>query len=103
VPSKDESLIRRKGARTPIILGELADSSLPTKSEKDFQTDFIARSERPAGFLHFEGHHNPLVINNDVVRFAMSGEGESWAPPVFARMLAEKAGVHHFDASHYIA
>jgi adenylate cyclase len=104
-PAKDEALIRLlKGTRTPIVLGVLGSSSLVTKGAQDFQADFVARSGRPAGFVYFEAHHNPLVISDDAVRFAISYDAsQPIQPGIFAQMLAQKAGVRKFPSSNYIA
>ncbi len=100
----DNNLIQTiREARTPIVMGSLANDTLPTPNQREFQSDFLRRANRPAGHLYFDEHHNSLMISDHVVRFLELENVDQSYPQSFSELLAIAAGAHQLPRSRYIS
>ena len=85
-PAKDARLLDAlKAARAEIILGAVDERGDLLPFQREFQSDFLTRTGRGAGYL------NLRLENDDVVRFAASPGPASAYPASFAYRLARTA------------
>lgn len=86
------------GIQSKMVLGA---AQITDGSGARYQKDFLDRSKRPVGHLHFDEHHSPFVISDHVVRHMSDDKGDLPSPKSFAAALAEVAGTHFHPKSHY--
>lgn len=98
-PDKDERLLQAiRSAKAQVIMGALDERGALLPFQREFQTAFLTKAGRPAGYLN-ERHEN-----DDVVRYTASSKPGSAYPKSFARLLAEAQGVNNAsDAGRPIA
>ena len=103
-PEKDKRLIDAiRGAKTKIVLGAL-DVRTPTPERNtSFQSEFLAAAGRPVGHLYFEENHNPLLLNNRVVRLFAGPADNSAHRSGFAEVLAREQGQASERRTRYIS
>ncbi len=83
-PDKDQALVDAlRGARAQIVLGAIDERGELEDFQREFQTAFLARVGRPAGYLNLRHERD------DVVRYAAAPMPGSAYPESFARLLAK--------------
>ncbi len=100
-PALDQALDDAiQSAQSKLVLGAalMADGA-----GSAYQRKYLDKANRPIGHLHFGGHHNPLVVSDDVVRHMSGDKGYDPYPNRFASALADQVNVHFHPKSHYIS
>ena len=86
-PERDQALIdAMRNAKAEIVLGAIDERGELEPFQREFQTTFLARTGRPAGYLNLRHERD------DVVRYVAAPAPGSAYPESFARLLAKTAG-----------
>jgi adenylate cyclase len=103
-PAKDESLLKAiREARAPVVLGAIGDEGPGGERERNFEADFLAKTQRPAGHFFFGDHHQVFVISDNVVRTIAAPNHGSPSRKSLAELLSQADGGHPAARSAYIA
>jgi len=95
---KDQSLVDAlRTAKAAVVLGALDERGEIEAFQREFQTSFLEKAGRPAGYLNLRHEHD------DVVRYIASPMPQSAFAKSFARLLAEAGGATAADAGQPIS
>ena len=91
-PDKDAALIEAlQMSGVEVVLGAIDESGELQPFQREFQSEFLTRTGRRAGYLNLKHERD------DVVRYQASPWSGSTFPDSFARLLAKTAGSHELD------
>ena len=92
-PDKDAALIEAlQMSGVEVVLGAIDESGELQPFQREFQSEFLTRTGRRAGYLNLKHERD------DVVRYQASPWSGSTFPDSFARLLAKTAGSHELDS-----
>ena len=102
-PAKDERLLLvLSGARVAIVLGGIDERVALSERRRRWQSEFLARSGRPAGYFNLR-YDAQEASGNPIIRYRAGAAPASALARSFAETVAEAAGVSGAPGSRRIA